>query len=240
MQDVVRPLARVRADALAIMKAVVYVGVRLFTAAVVLACAFSIQFVYTVSVFLPTLGIEQRVITSESMMPTYYVDDRVWYHSPSGADLVPGRAVGIQFGDDFYTHRVVSVDPVTGLATLKGDGQANFDVTQVSQENVAGVPFHVTTDAPTLWVFEQLENRWVVGGISLVGILTLFGWMARKRKLDARDKREHDEGWARVATAEERIRVLEASITAAGIPLVSTSSAPDGQARSTSLEGDNA
>lgn len=196
---------------------------KLWTAAIILVCAFTVTAVGTLSIFLPTLGIEQRVITSESMMPTYYVGDRVWYSSPTGGDLIPGRAVGIQFDDDFYTHRVVSVDPVTGLATLKGDGQDNFDVTKVTQADVAGVPFHVTTDAPTLWVMEMLEDRWVIAGLSVLGILTLFGWVIRKGALDARDKREHDEAWA-------RIRTIDDAVVAAGIAPAPTSSAPDRQA----------
>ena len=179
----------------------------LWTIAIVALTAFTWQQFYEVNVADAAKGITCRVVTSDSMVPTYSVGDRVCYveADPKGNDLQPGRALLIDNNGDFYTHRVVSVDPVTGEATMRGDNREQSDLFKPTQAQVEGIPFFVEKDELRLWMYDQLEDRRVIGLITLLAVATGIAWSIRKAVMDSRDKRIHDALNARIALIDDAL-----------------------------------
>ena len=179
----------------------------LWTIAIVALTAFTWQQFYEVNVADPAKGITCRVVTTDSMVPTYNVGDRVCYveADPKGNDLQPGRALLIDNNGDFYTHRVVSVDPVTGEATMRGDNREQSDLFKPTQAQVEGIPFFVEKDELRLWMYDQLEDRRVIGLITLLAVATGIAWSIRKAVMDSRDKRIHDALNARIALIDDAL-----------------------------------
>ena len=179
----------------------------LWTIAIVALTAFTWQQFYEVNVADAAKGITCRVVTTDSMVPTYNVGDRVCYVEvdPKGNDLQPGRALLIDNNGDFYTHRVVSVDPVTGEATMRGDNREQSDLFKPTQAQVEGIPFFVEKDELRLWMYDQLEDRRVIGLITLLAVATGIAWSIRKAVMDSRDKRIHDALNARIALIDDAL-----------------------------------
>lgn len=203
----------------------------LWTIAIVVLTAFTWQQFYEVNVADVAKGITCRVVTSDSMVPTYNVGDRVCYvdADPRGNDLQPGRAVLIDNNGDFFTHRVVSVDPVTGEATMRGDNREQSDLFKPTQAQVAGIPFFVEKDGARLWMYERLEDRRIIGLITLLAVATGIAWSIRKAVMDARDKRDHDAFHARIV-------VIDDALVAAGTIPLNNSSVPERRGRTKSKE----
>lgn len=179
----------------------------LWTIAIVALTAFTWQQFYEVNVADAAKGITCRVVTTDSMVPTYNVGDRVCYvkADPKGNDLQPGRALLIDNNGDLFTHRVVSVDPVTGEATMRGDNREQNDLFRPTQAEVEGIPFFVEKDELRLWMYDQLEDRRVIGLITLLAVATGIAWSIRKAVMDSRDKRIHDALNARIALIDDAL-----------------------------------
>lgn len=86
------------------------------------------------------LGYTPYIITSDSMEPTYSVNDMVYTKEANFSDLKEGDVITfVNTNDSVVTHRIIEVDEGERCVYTQGDSNEFPDVMPVYEEDIIGI-----------------------------------------------------------------------------------------------------
>lgn len=84
------------------------------------------------------LGHRPVVVLSGSMEPTYPVGSLIYYHKCDFDALEVGDAITFRAEDVLVTHRITTVNEISGTVVTKGDNNVSEDPVPVAENQIVG------------------------------------------------------------------------------------------------------